>query len=130
MSLYSLSLSLSPAAASSPCDFRHGFSPSHFWLGPLNRRAWHCGRRVGAKPRAPCVYLPLTAGLLREQDREGKRERERGRKQQRDRYRERKREKPGYRNENCLQCKQSSETSPRLPSSPLTYMALKITALL
>lgn len=40
--------------------FSSGFSPSHFWLGPLNRRAWHCERRVDAKPRAPRVFICLS----------------------------------------------------------------------
>lgn len=46
-------------------------------------------------PVPPCVYLPLPAGLLREQEIES----EKGN--------ECEREKPEYSNEKCLQCNQS-----------------------
>lgn len=59
-------------------------------------------------PAPPCVYLPLPAGLLREQEIERRGARE-GKQKGRDRYKEKKREKPGRRNETRLQCKQTSK---------------------
>lgn len=54
-------------------------------MGSLNRRAWHCGRRVGAKPRAP-VCLSASPSCAPQGTRDREEEKEREEKQNRERY--------------------------------------------
>lgn len=114
-----------PAAA---CDFQLGFSPSHFKQGPLNRRAWHCGKREDAKPRAPvCLSASSSWAPQGTRDREG-REREGKQKEGANTEEMRKKSQSAGMKPVCSVNKTRKNLS--TPWSQLTYMASKQAVLL